>query len=278
MPSLSQSFLFALFTTTLALPTPQLAGEGAACNSILSQTDNGIGYGIKNAEQNLAKNIASIKGNGRRQLAGEGAACNSILSQTDNGVGFGIKNAEENLAKNIADIKGGKIPSVPSSGGGGGSGGGSAPPPPPPKGGPGGPGPKPHRRQLDKISDGFQDVSSAAGTGDVTKSLTGTLDQLDGTMTGGAADAGAQIGNLEESTLESIGKAVPKLRRQLDKISDGFQAMSNAAGTGDATEGITDGLDSLDGTMTSGAADAGASLAGTEEASLESIGKAVPKI
>lgn len=37
-----------LFTSgALAAPVPQLAGEGAAANSILSSTDNGVSFGIE---------------------------------------------------------------------------------------------------------------------------------------------------------------------------------------------------------------------------------------
>lgn len=127
-----------LFTTASALPTPQLAGEGAAANSLLSDTDNGVGYGIKNAEENTAALITSLKG---------GAA----------------------------------VPAAPA------------------------------RRQLDKISDGFQEVSNAAGTGGSTTSLTGALDTIDGDSTSGAANLGADAGGLEEGTLEAAGKAVPRL-------------------------------------------------------------------
>lgn len=53
MPSITKSLLllaaFQAFTT-LAAPIPQLAGEGSACNSLLSSTDNGVGYGVENAE------------------------------------------------------------------------------------------------------------------------------------------------------------------------------------------------------------------------------------
>jgi hypothetical protein len=154
MPSFTKSLITLLLTTTaLALPTPQLAGEGAALNSIFSSTDNGIGYGIKNAEQNLANNVAQLKGS----TGGAGATTGS----------------------------------------------GAAPPPPPP-------GPGPHRRQLDKISDGFQTLSSAAGMGDSTKALTNGLDEIDGSSTSGAANLGAEMGSLEESTLESLGNAVPR--------------------------------------------------------------------
>lgn len=58
------------FATTgvLAIPVPQLAGEGAACNSALSSTDNGVGYGVENAEDNTAYTIKSSGGKLRRQL------------------------------------------------------------------------------------------------------------------------------------------------------------------------------------------------------------------
>jgi hypothetical protein len=129
------------------------------------------------------------------QLAGEGQALDSIFTDTDNGVGHGIENAEENTAALISGTKG--------STGSAGSTGGSPPPPPPP--------PPPHRRQLDKISNGFQAVSNAAGTGSSTTGLTNALDNVDGTLTSGAANAGASIGGTEDSTLEGLGKAVPRL-------------------------------------------------------------------
>jgi hypothetical protein len=157
MPSLSKTLLIALLLTTsaLALPTPQLAGEGAALNSVFSSTDNGIGYGTEAAEENLAGNIASILG-GTTTTGGSAAP---------------------------------------------------APAGPPP---PGGQGPK-GRRQLDKISNGFQAVGNSAGVGDSTKGLTNALDNLDGDLTSGAANLGAQVGSTEENTLIDIGKAVPRI-------------------------------------------------------------------
>jgi hypothetical protein len=128
------------------------------------------------------------------QLAGEGAAADSIFSDTDNGVGYAIKNAEENTASLITSVKGGSATTTT-----GGSGSGAAPPPPPP------PGPK--RRQANKICDGFQDLSNAAGTG----SAMAQCDNVDGELTDGAANAGATVGGTEESTLEAIGKAIPRL-------------------------------------------------------------------
>jgi hypothetical protein len=202
-------------TTVLAAPLPQLAGEGAALNSIFSSTDNGIGYGVEAAEDNTADLITSIKGGStgsttpagpggpppppphRRQLAGEGAALNSIFSSTDNGVGFAVKAAEDNTADNIRKVTA-SLPKIP--------------------------------RQADKIANGLKNIGNAAGVSAVTNPVGNLGDSLDGTLTGGVADAGAQIGSTEESTLISIGKAIPKIRRQADKIANGLKNIGNAAG------------------------------------------------
>jgi hypothetical protein len=162
MPSITKTLFTLLLATSaaLALPTPQLAGEGAAANSILSSTDNGVGYGIEAAEENIANNISQIK-------CGAGT-----------GAGTGVP------------------------AGSGGSGG--APPPPPPKKGP-------KARQLDKVSNGFQAIGNAACVGSSTSGLTTALDDIDGSSTSGAANLGAQIGQAEEDTLISAGKAVPRV-------------------------------------------------------------------
>lgn len=103
------SFLALLAVSpTLAAPirqqalSRQLAGVGAGCNSVLSSTDNGVGYGIENAEDNLAgdKNPPA-GGPTTRQLAGVGAGCDSVFSSTDNGVGYGTEDVEDNLAANV---------------------------------------------------------------------------------------------------------------------------------------------------------------------------------
>ncbi|TKA83068.1 hypothetical protein B0A55_00928 [Friedmanniomyces simplex] len=230
----------------LAAPLPQLAGEGAAANSILSSTDNGVGFGIENAEDNLAGNVATLKADGvpaKRQLAGEGAAADSILSSTDNGVGYGTENAEDGLATLVTSVKGGAAA----------------------------------KRQLDKIANGAQTLSNAAGTGASTSSLTTALVGIDGSSTSGAANIGADVGTLEESTLESAGSAVPKTRRQADKICNGASTLSDAAGTGALTSSITTSCVGIDGDTTSGAANTGAALGTAEESTLEDAGSAVPK-
>lgn len=127
-----------LLTSALALPTPQLAGTGAMFDSLFTELDNGIGYGVKNAETNLAGVVGGAKGG-----AGTGPA----------------------------------------------------------------PG-KPSRRQLNKISDGFQTLSQAAGTGASTTQLTNGLDAIDGDLTDGQANLGAALGETLEKTLADTGNTV----------------------------------------------------------------------
>lgn len=161
MPSFSKTLIaIVLLTAAAATPIPQLAGEGQAADSIFTQTDNAIGYGIEDAEENLTANVASLK----------------------SGAGLG----------NLGSTAGGST-----------GGGAASPPPPPPRG--------PHRRQADKIAKGFQDLSNAAGTGSLTETLSNQIISADGTLTGGAANLGAQIGQTELNTLEGIGKSVPRL-------------------------------------------------------------------
>jgi hypothetical protein len=182
-------------SAVLAAPLPQLAGEGAALNSIFSDTDNGVGYGVEAAEDNTADLITSIKGGStgsttpagpggpppppphRRQLAGEGAALNSIFSDTDNGVGFGVKAAEDNTAGLISKVTA-SVPKIP--------------------------------RQADKIANGLKNIGNAAGISAVTEPVGNLGDSADGALTGGVADAGAKIGSTEESTLIGIGQTIPK--------------------------------------------------------------------
>lgn len=59
---------------TDALSVRQLAGVGAGSDAIFTDTDNGVGYGTENAEDNTADNIRAAKGavpatpRSRRQL------------------------------------------------------------------------------------------------------------------------------------------------------------------------------------------------------------------
>lgn len=190
MPSLSKfALVFLAVSIVLAAPVPQLAGEGAAANSILSDTDDDIGYGTENAEDNIAALITSIKRSvpARRQLAGEGAAADSILTDTDNGVGYGVEDAEDNIAALISSAKGsGSTPTLPKKG-------------------------RKMRRQLDKISNGAGAIGNAAGLSTVTDPVVAVGDSVDSTLTSGVANAGASVGSTEESALESAGSSVPRL-------------------------------------------------------------------
>lgn len=219
-PAIASAILL-FCNAVVAAPIAQLAGEGAAANSILSSTDNGIGYGIENAEDNTAALITSLKGGlpaapVRRQLAGEGAAANSILSSTDNGIGYGIENAEDNTAALITKLESGA------------------------------PAPAVHRRQL-------------AGEGAAANSILSSTDN----------GIGYGIENAEDNTANLItslkgGAAVPAVpkvgRRQADKIANGLKAIGNAAGVSAVTDPVGNAGDSLDGTLTSGAANLGASV------------------
>ena len=99
------------------------------------------------------------------QGAGTGAACDSLLSDTDDGTGYAVKNIEEAAAGLISQHR--------------------------------------PKRQLNKWSDGLQDLSNAAGTGSSTSSLTTALDEIDGETTDSQANLGAELGDLEVATLES---------------------------------------------------------------------------
>jgi hypothetical protein len=119
----------------------------------------------------FAKTIIATLPISTPQLVGEGAALNSIFSDTDNGIGYGIEGAEENIAGNIATLKGSSAaaPAAPA-------------------------GPGPHgRRQLDKISNCFQAIGNAAGQGDKTNGTTNMLNEINGETTSGAANLGADV-------------------------------------------------------------------------------------
>jgi hypothetical protein len=265
----------------------QLAGEGSALDSVVSDFDNASGYGTEDALDNTAQLITNTKGGStggtptsggtsggpppppsKRQLAGEGSALDSIVSDFDNASGYGTEDALDNTAQLITNTKNGQTGGTASSGGSTGGSGSSSPPPPPP----------PHKRQLDKISAGVQAVGEALGVGSATAPATSAGESLDGTLTSDAANAGAQVGQTEESVLEGAGSSVPtQLRhRQLDKISAGVQAVGEALGVGSATAPATSAGESLDGTLTSDAANAGAQVGQAEESTLEGAGSSVP--
>lgn len=57
--ALALSFVGSTIAAPARLPARQLAGEGNAADSILTSTDNGVGYGTENAEDNTANLITS---------------------------------------------------------------------------------------------------------------------------------------------------------------------------------------------------------------------------
>ena len=98
MAPITKLFFSAILASyVLAAPVQrrQLAGEGAAANSILTDTDNGVGYGTENAEDNAASLITSVKpaaraARQRRQLDkivnGAGAVCTAAGGNCGNQV------------------------------------------------------------------------------------------------------------------------------------------------------------------------------------------------
>lgn len=171
--------------------------------------------------------------------AGAGQATSSVtgtvsstansIDDTENSVGAEAGTAEADVPADtgaeignaIGSAASGSIPSTGSTGSTGNSGNsGSGNPPannPPPKGGnppPGGPkggAPPPHRRQLNKIAAGTQDVGDAIGLGNEVAPVVDAEDNIDGVGTSGVGDAGKQVGGTIQDSLVKAGSSVPKL-------------------------------------------------------------------
>ena len=186
------------------------------------------------------------------------------MSSTDNGVGYGVENAEDNTASLIS---GGKTTSTATGSGGSGN----PPPPPPPKKGP------KAKRQGDKIANGAAAVLDAAKLNVLGDPVKTYGDNVDGELTSAAANLGAQVGSSEESTLEGAGKAIPKIKRQGDKIANGAANILSAMKLNQLSEIEKSNGDTLDGQLTSDAANAGAQIGSYEESTLEDAGKSFPK-
>lgn len=262
--------LTSTLTTSLPLNSPrQLHGEGVAADALLTDTDNGVGYGTENAEDNAAALIASLRGQPapaaggpgtKRQLHGEGVAADALLTDTDNGVGYGTENAEDNLASLIASARGQQAPAA------------------------GGPGTRRRRglraRQMDKIVNGLGSIGQASGTTAVTDPVQSGGDAIDGDLTDGAANLGTEAGAMEEKTLEDAGSSVPThlmmKARQLDKIANGFGNVADAAGLQQVGNVVVPEADTVDGQTTDDAANIGTQVGGDEETVLEQAGSDVP--
>jgi len=220
----------------------QNAGTGAACNSIFTDTDTATGQGVKNAEDNTANLISGTKGgNLRRQNAGTGAACNSIFTDTDTATGQGVKNAEDNTANLISGTKG----SIP-------------------------------KRQENKIADGAADILNAAGAKQVAGPVKTIGDSTDGDTTKDLANTGAEVGQLELDTIPTLGSAIPKHRRQENKIADGAADILDAAGEKQIGGVVKTFGDTTDGEETKDLANTGATVGQLELNTIPKVGSAVP--
>jgi len=191
----------------------QLAGEGAAANSVLSSTDNGVGFGVENAEVNLAGDVTAVKAGQipKRQAdkickgaqvlstaAGTGALTNNPVNScvgidgvttsgaanTGAAVGATEQGTLEDAGSAVPKARREEVAEIAA--------------------------PKP-KRQADKICKGAQVLSTAAGTGGLTNNPVNSCVGIDGVTTSGAADTGAAVGATEQGTLEDAGSAVPKL-------------------------------------------------------------------
>jgi hypothetical protein len=246
----------------------QLAGEGSACDSVLTQTDNGVGHGVENAEDNTANTISSTKGGARKRQAdkiahGAQQVGNSVGAGAVTGpVGDQIANADGTLTSGAANA-GAQVGNTEDS----------------TLENAGSQVPRKVRRQADKIAHGAQQIGNAVGAQAVTGPVGDQIADADGTLTSGAANAGAQVGNTEDSTLENAGSQVPrKFKRQADKIAHGAQQIGNAVGAQAVTGPVGDQIADADGTLTSGAANAGAQVGNTEDSTLENAGNQVPRL
>ncbi|USW54753.1 hypothetical protein Slin15195_G080720 [Septoria linicola] len=161
------------------------------------------------------------------QIGGEGQACGAILSDTDNAVGYGVENALDGLAGGVRG-KGTKT-----------------------------------RRQLAGEGNACYDVLSDFdnATGYFTEDFLDTAsgNQPAATGTGNNGQGGTGSGSSAGSAPPPPPPPPPPHKRQLDKISNGIQAVSKALGTGSSTEAVTTAGDNIDGELI----DAGTNVGGT---------------
>lgn len=196
----------------------QLAGEGSACDSIVSDTDNATGYGTENAEDNTAALISGSSSSSSTTTTGGSAAAppppakkgpkaRRQLDKIANGASAILDAARLNQAggvvKTVGDNVDGELTSgVANLGAQVGSseeqtleGAGKA---------------IPRKRQLDKMANGAAEILNAAQLNEEADIVKTDGDNIDGQLTGDAADIGSQVGGLEEDTLEGIGSSVGK--------------------------------------------------------------------
>ncbi|EPE30365.1 hypothetical protein GLAREA_03332 [Glarea lozoyensis ATCC 20868] len=233
------SYLSLLASSTIAIPIPQGAGVGDACNSILTDGDTGSGLVVKEAGTNVASLLKSA--GLKRQGAGVGAGCDSILTDADTASGLAVKEAGQNLASLLKSAGG--------------------------------------KRQLDKAGAGVTAIVGVVSPNAATyiQGLADTVDgdtTSDSALIGqqlGALEvqAGTGAGNL-------IPSALPKgAKRQLDKAGAGVAAVVGVVNPNVAS--YFQGLgDTVDGDGTSDSALVGQQVGALEVQAGTGAGNLVP--
>lgn len=204
-----------------------------ACYDVVNNVDQGTGYAAQNIQAGAVGDEGGectgdcAVGNARRQLAdlaggaqavadaaGAGQATSSVtgtvsdtansVDGTENSTGAELGTAEADVPADTGAevgnaIGSGSTGSTGTTGGSSGGNGGNPPPPPPP-----------HKRQLNKIAAGTQDVANAEGLGNEAAPVVDAEDNLDGVGTSGVGDAGHQAGDAVQGALVTGGSSVPK--------------------------------------------------------------------
>ncbi|KAI5366551.1 hypothetical protein Slin14017_G041910 [Septoria linicola] len=172
------------------------------------------------------------------QIGGEGQACGAVLSDIDNAVDYGVENALDGLAGGVRG-KGTKT-----------------------------------RRQLAGEGNACYDVLSDFdnATGYFTEDFLDTAsgNQPAATGTGNNGQGGTGSGSSAGSAPPPPPPPPPK--RQLDKISNGVQALSKALGTGSSTEAVTTAGDNIDGELTDAGTNVGGTIGDGEQLTAEQLG------
>ncbi|KAH6691410.1 hypothetical protein F5X68DRAFT_229266 [Plectosphaerella plurivora] len=107
--ALATALLMAVPASGAPLQARQLAGEGNACSSLLSSTDNGVGYGLENAEDNTANLLKGGAGGGvpkigRRQGDKIANGASNLLNAAGQPVAAGfVKTYGDNIDGQLTD-------------------------------------------------------------------------------------------------------------------------------------------------------------------------------
>ena len=254
MAPFSKFLIVCLASTSLAAPIlngRQLAGTGAALDSIFTDTDNGVGYGTKNAEDNTAATISGTKpktpkrqtdkvANGFGNLAnaaGAGSVASVVVPLADDADGQTTSDQADLGAQAGSDV-----------------------------------------------ANTLENTGSAVPRSVEARQLAGTGAALGSLFTDIDNGVGYGIENAEDNTAATISgtkggvpqAGVPQ-KRQLDKIANGFGNVANAAGAGTVANIAVPLADDVDGQTTSDQATVGAQVGQDIETTLENTGSAVPR-